>query len=247
MLKFRQLICIFFLLVALPCLADEAGDSAKLNAELDQQIERLTTSISQRPDDVDLCSQRGDANFFRGKFEDAVKDYDRMVALKPELATSHWRRGIALFYAARYDDAARQFEQYHSFDNVDRENGIWRYFSQFKAAGAERARAELLKYEKDDREPFPDVYRLFAGEVTPAQILKNIAAAEISDTEREKRLFYSHLYIGLHHAIAGRKAEALPQLESAVANKWGRGAGYGPNYMWHVGRLHLEILQQPEK
>ena len=80
-------------------------------------------------------SRRGDAHFFLGKFDEAVADYDQMVQLDEKLGDSHWRRGIAFFYAGRFKDAAAQFESYHSFDQVDRENGIWRYLSQHKAHG----------------------------------------------------------------------------------------------------------------
>jgi len=191
---------------------------------------------------VSAYSQRGDARFFLGKFDEALADYDMMVELKPELASSHWRRGIARFYAGKVKAAAEQFEAYHSFDNVDRENGIWRYFSQYRAYGPERAREGLLKYRKTDREPFPGVYRLFSGEKQPEGILASIHDAEISRTEREKRLFYAELYIGLNHAIEGREDKASRHLREATGNSWPRQAGYGPNYMWHVGRLHYNRL-----
>src|SRR6266478_2754974 len=165
-------------------------DRDKMNTRFDEDIARLTAQIENARNSVDLYSQRGDAFFFRGKFAEAVADYEKMVELKPDLDTSHWRKGIAYFYAKRYKDAAKQFEIYHSFDNVDRENGIWRYLSQSKALGRDKAREGLLKYEKDDREPFPDVYRLFAGEITGDELLKKINEAKISDQQRQQRLFY---------------------------------------------------------
>ena len=64
-----------------------------------------------------------------------MADYNRIVELSPQRDASHWQRGIAYFYAKDYKSAAGQFERYHSFDNVDRENGIWRYLSQHKAYG----------------------------------------------------------------------------------------------------------------
>lgn len=193
-------------------------------------------------------SRRGDAYFFLGRFDEAVADYDQMAKLDESLANSHWRRGIALFYAGRFKDAAAQFESYHSFDQVDRENGIWRYLSQHKAYGQKKAREGLLKYEKDDREPFPSVYKLFAGTMTPQQILDAIDKAEISKDEREKRLFYAYLYIGLNYAVEGDDAAAQRHLRLSTLNKWGPSVGYGPSYMWQVGRLHEELLRtKPSK
>ena len=187
-------------------------------------------------------SARGDAHFKLGEFAQAVAEYEKMVEQDPSLEKSHWRRGIAYFYAGRYDKAAHQFEIYNTFDNVDRENGIWRYFSQFKAHGKEKAREGLLKYAKDDREPFPDVYQLFEGKKTPEQILTKIKEAQLGDEDREMRSFYAHLYIGLNFAVEGKPEEAKPHLRKAVDNKWGPKSGFGPNYMWHVGRLHFDLL-----
>jgi lipoprotein NlpI len=221
-------------------------ERARLAERYESIVADTTRRLAADPRSVELRSQRGDAHFFLGKFAEAVADYDQMVELNPDLDTSHWRRGIAYFYAGDHAKAARQFEIYHTFDNVDRENGIWRFLSQAKAHGLERAREGLLKYEKDDREPFPAVYRLFAGQTTPEDILKSINTADLDGRERDKRLFYAHLYIGLNHAIEDQSDDARRHLREAVANPWGRDpdAGYGPHYMWHVGRVHYELLMQ---
>lgn len=187
-------------------------------------------------------SSRGDAYFKRGKFAEALADYEKMVELDASMDKSHWRRGIAAWYAGRYEAAARQFEIYHTFDDVDRENGIWRYFSQYKAYGREKAQAGLLQYAKDDREPFPAVYKLFEGKLAAEQVLASVESAKIGDDEKEMRRFYANLYVGLNASLEGQKELALKYLRAAVANKWGPTGGYGPEYMWHVGRVHYDLL-----
>lgn len=216
----------------------------RMEATLKEDVQRLSDEIAAKPS-VELYSRRGDALFFLSRFDESLADYEKMVELDPEVGPSHWRRGIARFYAGKFEAAAKQFEEYHSFDDVDRENGIWRYFSQYKAYGPQKAREGLLKYRKDDREPFPSVYRLFSGEMKPDEILSRIRAAEIADDEREKRLFYAELYVGLNEALEGRDESARTHLKAATANKWGPTAGYGPRYMWHTGRIHFERLNQP--
>jgi lipoprotein NlpI len=223
-----------------------AEQRAKIDQDCDAVITKAGVQLQVEPS-VQAYSERGDAYFKRGQFAKAVADYDAMVVQDPKIEKSHWRRGIAYFYAGLNEKAARQFETYDSFDNVDRENGIWRYFSQVKAFGKERAREGLLKYAKDDREPFPDVYRLFEGKRTPDQIVEKIKTAEIDDEQREMRSFYAHLYIGLNFAVEGKTDDAIPHLRKAVANKWGPRSGYGPEYMWQVGRLHYELLTAPKK
>lgn len=232
-------------------LAENPPDAGPLSVDevtqLTKSLEKLqgdtTKAIEANPRSLNAYSRRGDAFFFLGRFDDAVTDYDKMVELEESQAASHWRRGIAMFYAGKYKKAAAQFESYHSFDQVDRENGIWRYLSQHKAHGRDKAREGLLKYEKDDREPFPSVYKLFAGTMKSDEIIKGIEAAEIDKDEREKRLFYAHLYIGLNYDVEGDPVAAQRHLRLATQNKWGPAGGYGPNYMWHVGRLHEQLLR----
>ena len=225
--------------------------SAKKRAAYTSQFNTIVTvmtkKIAEDSTQVQSYSQRADALFFLGKFKEAVADYEKMVKLDPKLNDSHWRRGIAYFYARQYKQAAHQFEIYNSFDNVDRENGIWRFFSQGRAYGIKKARKGLLKYKKDDREPFPDVYRLFSQRITGDAILKKISAAKISDNDREKRFFYAQLYIGLNHALHDRNKLAIKHLREAVKNTWGPKAGFGPHYMWQVGRLHYELLTMKKK
>jgi lipoprotein NlpI len=247
-------ICIIALSVAqMSVLAEEPvgawteRDQAELLDTQSKRVKELTVRIEEIPKSVDLYSKRGDAYFFLGEFEKSVADYEKMVQLDESLDAGHWRRGIADFYAKKYEAAAKQFELYHSFDDVDRENGIWRYLSQVKAYGRDKAREGLLKYKKDDREPFPSVYQLFAGKLTPDEILKQIGDAKIDDDERQKRLFYAELYIGLNHDVEKEPQKASEHLQAATAIKWPRTAGYGPNYMWHVGRVHAIQLREQSK
>jgi len=234
-----------FPVLLLAALSTEPKTASEIPApDFTATIAELTKSIAANPKSVPLYSRRGDALFFSGRFTDAVADYDRMVELDPELETSHWRRGIALFYAGQYERGAKQFEIYHSFDNVDRENGIWRYLCQHKAYGRAKAREGLLKYAKDDREPFPAVYRLFSGDLTADQVLQGIRDARIDATEREKRLFYAELYVGLNEFVEGRIDSAKTHLEAAAKNRWGQTAGGGPGYMGHVARVHVQELNR---
>lgn len=243
----RAVAVLSLLLVFAARLARADEDAETLNRRLDGEIARLTRQIEAAPTDVDLYSRRGDARFFRARFADAVADYEKMVELKPALDASHWRKGIALFYAGRYPDAAHQFEIYHSFDNVDRENGIWRYLSQVKVLGREKAREGLLKYEKDDREPFPDVYRLFSGDLTGDAVLARINAAAITPREQLQRLFYAELYVGLNDFVEGRLDSAEGHLSKAAQNDWGAKATGGPGFMWHVARVHRDLLAAERK
>ncbi|MBL8820415.1 MAG: hypothetical protein JNL58_30610 [Planctomyces sp.] len=214
----------------------------QVTADAKKRLEPLSTIDDQQPQAIGKYSSRGDAQMFLADFKAAVGDYQSMVRLDPATDTSHWRLGIALFFAGQPKEAAAQFDKYHAFDNVDRENGIWRFLSHYRAYGPEQARKELLKYEKDDRPPFPEVYRLFDGSMTPEQVLKSIPE-DLSDAQKNSRLFYSHLYIGMLQVVEGKDAEAKQSLAKAIENPWPREAGFGPNYMWHVARLQYFELK----
>ena len=224
-----------------------AEQRTRLNDDLDSAIQKWTGRIKEEPKSVESYSHRGDALFMRGRFADSLADYEKMVDLDATLDAGHWRRGIAYFYAGKYEQASHQFEIYHTHDDVDRENGIWRYLSQVKAHGVEKARKGLLKYAKDDREPFPAVYQLFEGKTTPDKIFEQIRSASVDDEEREKRLFYANLYAGLNLAVENKPDEAAKVLRGAVANTWAPKGGFGPSFMWHVARLQYEELRRAKK
>lgn len=195
---------------------------------------------------VNVWSRRADALFFLERFPEAVTEYQHMIAIDPKLKTSHWRLGIAYFFNEEPDKAVQIFEGYHSFDDVDRENGIWRFLSQFKATNSKTAGQELLKYAKDDREPFPAVYRLFDGSMTSQQVIDSIPE-NLLKTDIEQRSFYIRLYCGMLSVVKKQNADAIGHLEKAVQCQWPQTAGYGPNYMWHVARIQLNQLKAKNK
>ena len=209
---------------------------AKLTEQLKEQLAELQKIEESQPNAIDQYSRRGDLQMFLGHYAAAVTDYQAMIRLNSRLDASHWRLGIALFFDGKPESAAAQFDKYHSFDDVDRENGIWRYLSHFKAYGAEKARAELLRYAKDDRPPFPEVYQLFEGKLTNEEVMAAIPGTPASEASQSLR-FYSNLYIGMNEVVNGRIDSGNRNLLEAVLNPWPRTAGYGPSYMWHVARL----------
>jgi len=216
-------------------------ERATLRASLTDQLAQNPKPQADDSGALTTYSKRGDALFFLGRFPEAVAEYREMVSVDSEIDESHWRLGIALFFADQPKAAVAQFEKYHSFDDVDRENGIWRYLSQYRATDGATAKKELLRYEKDDREPFPAVYQLFDDSLTPKEALAMIPES-LPASEREKRLFYTELYIGMHCVVKKQQAQAAKYLALAVGRKWPGSAGFGPNYMWHVGRVQLEAL-----
>lgn len=214
----------------------------KFQKQWDDGIAELTKKLEAKSDDLASLSKRGDLHFFRGDFKDSVRDYEQMCEVNSEMEASHWRLGIVYYYAGQPEKSAKLFDRFYQTDDVDRECGLWKFLGDAKAADPQKARERLLKYSKSDREPLPSIYRLFDGTSTPDELVKSFRDAKLTEPIREQRSFYVELYLGLWHDAHGRTKDALPHFFAATANAWPRSAGYGPNYMWHVARLHYEQL-----
>ena len=209
--------------------------------QLEQEEKAITAAIEKMPASIRLLSRRGDARVFLGNFPGAIADYEGMITQDPAQDAPHWRLGIAYYFDGRFPKAAAQFEKYHAFDNRDRENGVWKFFSQARADGIEAARKGLLRYTQFDREPFPSVYKMLAGEMTPAAVLAEVNQKGLQNDARV--VFFAKYYAGVMESLSGRKAEGLKLVEEAVALFNPDSAGRdGPGYMWHSARLHAAQL-----
>lgn len=210
---------------------------------LQAQEKALCGVIEKMPASPNLLSRRGDARVFLGDFKGAVADYEGMIALDPSLDAPHWRLGIAYYFAGAFEKAARQFEKYHAYDARDRENGVWKFFSQVRGENLEAARKGLLVYTQFDREPFPAVYKMLAGEQKPADVLAEMERKGLQGNSQV--LFFAKYYAGLYEFATGRKDLGLTWVQEAVALFPPEAADRGgPGYMWHAARLHAQQLAQ---
>jgi lipoprotein NlpI len=237
--------CAFAASAALTALAQTPPAAAPAAAEpwrqqLHEEEKAITAALEKMPS-IRLLSRRGDTRVFLGNFSGAIADYEGMISQDPAQDAPHWRLGIAYYFDGRFPQAAAQFEKYHAFDNRDRENGVWKFFSQARADGIDTARKGLLRYTQFDREPFPSVYKMLAGEMTPAEVLAEVNQKGLQGDTRV--VFFAKYYAGVMESLSGRKAEGLKLVEEAVALFNPDSAGRdGPGYMWHSARLHAAQL-----
>lgn len=223
-----------------------ANELREMVLEWETTVTDTTAAIARTPNDVSLYSRRGDAQFFLGRYEEALADYNQMLVLSPQLAASHWRRGIAAWFAGEYETGAEQFGSYHTFDAVDRENGLWKFLCDVRHSDVEAARVQMLIYQEDDRASLPDVYRMYAGEMTPDELLAAIRTGGFDEADLDRRLFYAELYVGFYFWVLDDAEQAREHLDACLRTQFARRAGYGPNYMWHVARLGYEELSSVE-
>ncbi len=241
--RFRILICLAAL--AIPALATAADpipppEREALLRQLRTDLEAREKAAAGAPS-VPLLSALGDAQLFLGKFPEAVASYRRMIELDPAQDAPHWRLGIAYLFNQQPEESSRQFAKYHPYDGRDRENGLWKFLADVKAHSLERARAEMLDYKEFDREPFPNLYELFAGRMTPERFDANLTARKLTGNPRV--MFFAHYYSGLFQDLLGHREEARQRVAAAVALFTPGAAGRnGPGYMWQVARLHYDSL-----
>ena len=71
----------------------------------------------------------------------------------------------------------------------------------------------------------------------PAEVLTAANAGSPSPQALNARLFYAHLYLGLHYDAAGDTPRASEHMQAAVGHKIG-------HYMWNVADVHARMLAE---
>ena len=154
--------------------------------------------------------------FKLGQVEGALADLNRYVELVPQKEAELWQRGILFYCTARYAEGQRQFELHRKINPDDVENAIWHFLCVARQKGVEQARAGLLQAPGDRRVPMSEIHALFAG-TGSEQAVVDAAMAPGTDPEQFiRRLFYAHLYLGLHAEAVGDLPKANGHLELAA-------------------------------
>src|SRR5687768_3688426 len=189
----------------------------------------LTQTAQQRQDVFD----RAVRDFESGRISESTNGFDNLVKLAPASAPQLWQRGIALYYAGRYKDCRAQFESHRTVNPNDVENAAWHFLCVARAESPEMARKALLPVGPDPRTPMQQVYDMFRGTKTPAEVLA--AAGPSLDGQ-----FYARLYLGLYYEAIGNDRLALENISAAAADRFAPAGGY----MHMVAKVHLGILQR---
>lgn len=186
--------------------------------------------------DARAVLDRAVEDFAAGRLEEAAAGFDEVAALAPRAAPRLWQRGIALYYVGRYRDCREQFESHRLVNPNDVENAAWHFLCVARADSPAAALDALLPVGPDSRAPMREIYRLFRGEATPAEVLA--AGERAAERGRVSGLFFAHLYVGLHHEALGDDAGARTHLTAAAGDRFARAGGY----MHMVARVHVRWL-----
>ncbi len=110
-------------------------------------------------------------DFRAGRIEQAVAGFDQLAKLIPGQAPELWQRGIAQYYAGRFRECRDMFVSHRTVNPADVENAAWHFLCVARAESPEAARKQILPVGPDARVPMREVYQLFQGRATVAQVL----------------------------------------------------------------------------
>jgi lipoprotein NlpI len=212
-------------------LLDASGEVEKALADYDKLIEL-------QPQNAQAHQGRGIARFKLGRFKESVADFDKVLEIRPASKPHHWQRGIALYYAGDFKAGREQFELHKTVNPADVENAAWHFLCVARLSGAGEAKKVLIPVVGDARIPMAQVQELFAGQATDDDVIKAAVAGNPDSHHVKDRLFYAHLYIGLHHEALGNAAAAKEHIDLA-AGKYAR-----DHYMGWVARVHAKTLEK---
>jgi len=82
------------------------------------------------------------------------------------------------------------------------------------------------------------VYDLYRGALKPSDVLAAAEAGDVTPPQRQQRLFYAHLYLGLYYDATGDRKRALEHITRAA------GKYRIPHYMGDVARVHEALLRK---
>ncbi len=184
------------------------------------------------PADAAALYRQAQEDFRAGRVKESVTAFDRLAEAIPDGAPMLWQRGIALYYVGRFDDCRLQFESHRTVNPDDVENAAWHYLCVARSSGAAKARAALLPVGPDPRVGMREIYRLYRGELKPADVLAAAGA-------RDEALFSAHLYLALWYEAQGMRDLARKHMTTAAEPRFEDAGGY----MHDVARVHLKWMR----
>ena len=179
---------------------------------------------------ITAVMERAVDDFRAGRIDAAIKGFDRAALLSPSEAPFLWQRGIAQYYGGQFRECARMFATHRTVNPDDVENAAWHFLCVARAESPEAARRQLLPVGVDTRVPMREIYAMFQGRATTAQVLK--AAGTSAGAQ-----FYARLYSGLYLEATGDREAGRAQIEMAAEDRFARVGGY----MHDVARVHLKV------
>lgn len=147
------------------------------------------------PEGPDLATQsyeEGEADYERGKYEEAVKEFSEAVRLRPQWAQAHYALGLSLIETGELKAAIEEFQQVLKL-NAKHETKILSYYNLGNLY------MDLAQY--------------------PKAIASYREAIKLNASSPGSQLSKPHNNLGLAYAASNQFAEAVTEFEQAVRIK----------------------------
>ena len=189
----------------------------------------VLTLLTSGQQDLRAVLTRAVDDFRAGRIEQSLAGFDRVAAMSPADAPYLWQRGIAQYYAGQFRECRDMFISHRTVNPDDVENAAWHFLCVARAESPEAARQQILPVGPDARVPMREVYQMFQGRMTQAQVMKAAGTAPSAQ-------FFARLYVGLYLEATGNAAAGRAQIEIAAEDRF---AGVG-GYMHDVAKVHVQ-------
>jgi tetratricopeptide (TPR) repeat protein len=246
------------------------GRAWRAKKEYDKAIRDYDEAIRLDPKDAFAFNNRGSAWRDKKDYDKAIKDFDETIRLDPKYAVGFNNRGEAWSNKKEYEKAIKDFDEAirldpkHSWFHITRSTALmldrrpgaadgfqnvlqlgWKgtnpqyavILGNFAArqAGDEARAKQFLRDSTgklDDAWPIAAV-RFLNGEIEESELLK-LATDEDKRTE-------AHCYLGLDHALRGRKDQAIAHF------RWVKEHGNTSFVEYTIAVAELERLEKGNK
>ncbi len=190
----------------------------------------LIVTLLAAAQDIRAIMDKAVEDFRAARIQQSLDGFDRVARLSPGDAPYLWQRGIAQYYAGPFRECRDMFVSHRTVNPDDVENAAWHFLCVARAESPDAARKQILPVGPDARRPMREVYQMFKGDMTQAQVMK------AAGNDRGA-LFFARLYIGLYLEATGNREAGRAQIEIAAEDRYARVGGY----MHDVARVHLRV------
>ena len=199
------------------------------------------------PNNLNYQMMLGDISFAAGQMDACVDAYDKLIELQPSLEPRLWQRGLALYYANKFENGVQQFETHQLVNTQDVENAVWHLLCAARISNVEEGRGKLIPISEDRRVPMSQIYEMYAGRMTPKQVLaianRTSPSVQLDSEQHRLQRYYAHLYIGLYYEMLKNQEASIQAMKKAAQlNPLGK-----TNFMGQVARVHLQLRQKEKK
>ncbi len=196
------------------------------------------------PNNLNYQMMLGDISFAAGQMDACVDAYDKLIELQPSLEPRLWQRGLALYYANKFENGVQQFETHQLVNTQDVENAVWHLLCAARISNVEEGRGKLIPISEDRRVPMSQIYEMYAGRMTPEQVLaianRTSPSVQLDSEQHRLQRYYAHLYIGLYYEMLKNQEASIQAMKKAAQlNPLGK-----TNFMGQVARVHLQLRQK---